>query len=139
MLNETKNKNVLVLGIVLSIVLGIVLLICIFNKFKKNVIKEGLDNMNSTSVMDKPKAIENNTQDLEDRLLISKYKTSYEDIIIELEKNIELNILKSIFDNSEYLSKDPTSKSNINLIDNINKLNLFLENLNKNILILDKH
>ena len=126
-----NNKN-----IILLVILGIVIL---YKLKDACLIKEGLDNNNSTSIIDKPKAIKDKSYNLEDKLLISKYKTSYEDIIIELEKNIELHIIKSIIDNSVSLSEDATSKSNINLIDNINKLNLFLENLNKNILLLDKH
>lgn len=77
------------------------------------------------------------TEQLKDTLLISKYKTDYEDIIIELEDYLNLSMLQAINILSS-TSKESLGKDDIELINNINSVNKFKNTLNGVMKFIDK-
>jgi len=83
--------------------------------------------------------VTSNTDKISDTLLISKYRTNYEDTIIGLEKAVGLGILSEVVNNADAISADPTSSSSLSAIKNINELKSFRESLNQSMIILDKN
>ena len=83
--------------------------------------------------------VTSNTDKISDTLLISKYRTNYEDTIIGLEKAVGLGILSEVVNNADAISSDPTSSSSLSAIKNINELKSFRESLNQSMIILDKN
>ena len=83
--------------------------------------------------------VTSNTDKISDTLLISKYRTNYEDTIIGLEKAVGLGILSEVVNNADTISADPTSSSSLSAIKNINELKSFRESLNQSMIILDKN
>lgn len=77
------------------------------------------------------------TEHLKDTLLIGKYKTDYEDIILELEDYLNLSMLQAINILSS-TSKDSLGKDDIELINNINSVNKFKNTLNGVMKFIDK-
>lgn len=98
-------------------------------------------NILSSSTTDKtkiPDAIESNTHTIEDSLLISKYRTAYEQTIINLESNVSFALLSAVLNNAESISADPTSSSSQSKITKINNLKTFRSTLNDAMKFLDK-
>jgi hypothetical protein len=83
-------------------------------------------------------AVKNNTNMVENKLLISKYRKSYEDIIIDLESNVNLSILYGLTTNAETISADPLSPASQTIITSINSLKAFKDTLNDSMQTLDK-
>lgn len=83
-------------------------------------------------------AIKTDANKQSDNLLISKYRTSYEDTIINLENMIGLSVLSETINNAEIISKNPISKESLIAISNINQLKQFKDTLNDAMQILDK-
>ena len=83
-------------------------------------------------------SVTSNTDKIGDTLLISKYRTNYEDTIIGLEKAVGLGLLSEVVNNAATISADPTSSSSLSAIRNINELKSFRESLNQSMIILDK-
>lgn len=95
----------------------------------------------TTSSIDKDKiasAVSSNSEKLNDTLLPSKYRTSYEDTIINLEKVVGLAMLSEVINNAETISKDPTTEVAQKSMTNINTMESFRASLNQAMLILDK-
>ena len=84
-------------------------------------------------------SVTSNTDKISDTLLISKYRTNYEDTIIGLEKAVGLGLLSEVVNNAATISADPTSSSSLSAIKNINELKSFRESLNQSMIILDKN
>lgn len=84
-------------------------------------------------------SVTSNTDKINDVLLISKYRTNYEDTIIGLEKAVGLGLLSEVVNNAAAISADPTSSSSLSAIRNINELKSFRESLNQSMIILDKN
>ena len=84
-------------------------------------------------------SVTSNTDKIGDTLLISKYRTNYEDTIIGLEKAVGLGLLSEVVNNAATISADPTSSSSLSAIRNINELKSFRESLNQSMIILDKN
>lgn len=96
----------------------------------------------TASTMDKPTiatSVSANTDKLNDTLLISKYRSNYEDTIIQLEKAISIAILSEVVNNAVTISSDPISSNSLKAIANINQLKNFRESLNQSMIILDKN
>ena len=117
-------------------VIGFILLYIILRtlKFQLNIV-EGLTSSttapSNTDVTNIPIAINNNSTMIEDTLLINKYQKSYEDMIIALDKSVDLNILQTILTNAETISTNPTSSDSIQTITTINNLKQFKDSLNE--------
>lgn len=125
--------------------IGLVLVYLILRtlKFQLNVI-EGLTSSNAspattpststpvdnTDVENAPLAINNNSTMVEDTLLVNKYKSKYEDIIIELDKNIDFSILQSILTNAQSISANPTSNDSMKTMTIVNTMKAFKDSLN---------
>ena len=84
-------------------------------------------------------SVTSNTDKIGDTLLISKYRTNYEDTSIGVEKAVGLGLLSEVVNNAATISADPTSSSSLSAIRNINELKSFRESLNQSMIILDKN
>lgn len=82
-------------------------------------------------------AVKSNTHTIEDKLLISKYRSSYEQTIIELEDNVSYALLSAVINNAEMISNNPTSSNSQTMINSINNLKTFRQTLNDAMKILD--
>jgi hypothetical protein len=123
----------------------LLLLICIRSlRFQANII-EGLTSKNDSSsdestTTDKDNisdAVKSNTATIADPLLVTKYRSSYEDSIIALEANISAALLSEMMNNADTVSKDPTSTDAQKSIIIMNNLSTFRETLNRAMNILD--
>lgn len=102
---------------------------------------EGLTNNDSSIITDRdkiPDVIKNNNDKLSDSLLINKYRTTYEDTIIDLDKTVSLGIIKMLINSAETISKDPNSSDAIKIIQSVNEMKKFRDSLNTAMTILDK-
>jgi hypothetical protein len=116
------------------IILGAVAgLIGVMFMLSKTNIKEGFTDKNNVSDV-----VKNDGNKLSDTILVSKYRTAYEDTIINLENVIGLSMLNETINNAELISKNPVSNESMNAIANINNLKQFKETLNEVMVILDK-
>lgn len=84
-----------------------------------------------------PDAIKSNSTNILDGLLIDKYRSSYDDTIIDLEENINATILAGVLKNAEKISDDPSSDNSQKLIAYINNLKTFKDTLNDAMKYLD--
>jgi len=83
-------------------------------------------------------AVKANGDKIEDALLLDKYKSNYEDIIINLEAVITDTMLSSLKPLAEQISKDPTSATNLTAMSSLNSLNTFRSTLDDMMTALDK-
>jgi hypothetical protein len=84
-----------------------------------------------------PDAIKSNSTNILDGLLVDKYRSSYDNTIIELEENINATILAGILKNAEKISYDPSSDESQKFITAINNLKNFKDTLNDTMKYLD--
>ena len=124
----------------------ILLYICIRSlRFQANIIESLTSNSDSSSSSDSsttdkdkiPDTIKSNTAPIADPLLITKYRSSYEDAIIAMEANISAALLSEMTNNADTVTKDPTSTEAQKSIVIMNNLATFRETLNKAMNILD--
>jgi len=121
------------LGVAIIVVVAIIL-----KAFSYQVkIIEGMTS-SSTDKANISVAVTNNTDQISDTLLVSKYRANYEDTIVQLEKTIGLTMVSEVVNNAEVISKDATSVESIKAIANINALSKFRDTLNQSMIILDK-
>lgn len=126
----------------ITIIILFVLFICKF--FNSNKIVEGLTNQKNPLKIDKDlftnldKHLKETNDRLADSLLIKKYKTQYEDIIIELDNNTDLNIVKltSMYGNALVSGND---KDAAIFLQQINELQNFKNSLKNTMKQIDKH
>jgi hypothetical protein len=124
--------------------LGIVVLFVVYIIIKSLTFQarlfEGMTSKDEDAKTDKDKkaaAIKSNTTTLIDGLLIEKYRSTYDDTIIELEENISATILSGILTNAETISADPTSDKSQKFITATNNLKAFKDTLNDAMKYLD--
>jgi hypothetical protein len=98
---------------------------------------EGMTN-SSTDKDTISSAVSSNTDKLSDTLLASKYRSNYEDTIINLEKAVSVGILSEVINNAETISSDPASSKARTAMSSINTMQTFRETLNQSMIILDK-
>ena len=98
---------------------------------------EGMTN-SSTDKDTISSAVSSNTDKLSDTLLVSKYRSNYEDTIINLEKAVGIGILSEVINNAETISSDPASSKALTAMSSINTMQTFRETLNQSMIILDK-
>jgi len=99
-----------------------------------------VEGMTSSST-DKDKiasAVSSNSDKISDTLLPSKYRSSYEDTIINLEKAVGLALVSEVVNNAETISADPTTDAAQKAMANINTMETFRASLNQAMVILDK-
>jgi hypothetical protein len=129
-----------------SVLVLILLYVCIRSlRFQANII-EGLTSKNDSSsdssgtTTDKDNiadAVKSNTATIADPLLVTKYRSSYEDSIIAMEANVSAALLSEMMNNSDTVSKDPTSIDAQKSIVIMNNLSTYRETLNRAMNILD--
>lgn len=120
-------NNVYIIVGVVACLIGVMFLL------SKSNIKEGFTDKNNISDV-----VKNDGNKLSDTILVSKYRTAYEDTIINLENIVGLSMLNETINNAELISKNPVSKESMDAIVNINNLKQFKETLNDVMVILDK-
>lgn len=98
---------------------------------------EGMTN-SSTDKDTISSSVSSNTDKLSDTLLASKYRSNYEDTIINLEKAVSVGILSEVINNAETISSDPASSKALTAMSSINTMQTFRETLNQSMMILDK-
>jgi hypothetical protein len=98
---------------------------------------EGMTN-SSTDKDTISSAVSSNTDKLSDTLLASKYRSNYEDTIINLEKAVSVGILSEVINNAQTISSDPASSKALTAMSSINTMLTFRETLNQSMIILDK-
>jgi hypothetical protein len=121
----------------LAVVLIFVISIAVKAFSYQTKILEGM----TISSIDKDKvssSVTSNNDKIADTLLVSKYRSEYEDTIINLEKGVSTALLSEVIHNADNISSDPTSKKSVTAIENINNLKNFRETLNQAMIILDK-
>ena len=129
-----------------SVLVLILLYVCIRSlRFQANII-EGLTSKNDSSsdssgtTTDKDNiadAVKSNTATIADPLLVTKYRSSYEDSIIAMEANVSASLLSEMMNNADTVSKDPTSIDAQKSIVIMNNLSTYRETLNRAMNILD--
>ena len=101
---------------------------------------EGLTNNGETgiggSAATYATAISQQMTSLQDSLLIKKYKTDYENVILNLDEYIGLAMLQTTL---LINSKDITTPENIALLTNLNTLNAAKQSLNNVMTVVDQH
>jgi len=131
-------------------ILGIVFVILFLLYLGSNALKlhlnlqrsifEGLTNSSDTGIGGSASAYSSSVSQqmiaLQDSLLIKKYKTDYENVILNLDEYIGLAMLQtSLLINP----KDMTSPENIALLTNLNTLNAAKQSLNNVMTVVDQH
>ena len=98
---------------------------------------EGLTNNKDKSslVGDLVKSTKRDNEHTKDALLINKYKTDYEDLILEMEENVNLKVFELI---TQVKSNDYNKKT-MDTIKKINKLEQFKLTLDQTMKFLDKY
>jgi|TARA_R110001599_G_scaffold13836_1_gene61498 hypothetical protein len=98
---------------------------------------EGLTNKKDKSslVGDLVKSTKRDNEHTKDALLINKYKTDYEDLILEMEENVNLKVFELI---TQVKSNDYNKKT-MDTIKKINKLEQFKLTLDQTMKFLDKY
>jgi hypothetical protein len=84
-------------------------------------------------------AVAANTAAIDDPLLVSKYRTNYTDIIVDLDTNASAYILSSVVNNAERISKDMGSPEAQEILRSINTAVDFRKSLLDAVTILQKH
>jgi hypothetical protein len=108
-------------------------------KHQKRVV-EGMATGTATTT-DKDKisvAVKSSGDKIADSVLVSKYRRSYEDTIIELEHVTNLAMIKAVSDNAEAIANDPSSAAAQRAMESINTMDAFRKSLNTTMLALDK-
>lgn len=83
-------------------------------------------------------AVKNENNKLEDMMHIDKYRSSYEDIITELEQNCSEWILMGVGLNAAKIAVNPFTEENQKIINYLNGLAEFRKTLNTAMIVLDK-
>lgn len=124
--------------VMLYVFLGIASILLLFSLnfwSKGNTIETFTGNTDKNSISD---IVKNDANKLSDKILVSKYRTAYEDTIINLDNVVGLAMLDETINNAETISNNPISKEATEAMNNINNLKQFKETLNEVMIILDK-
>lgn len=120
------------------------------SEVQHNVI-EGLTNKNKTPSIDDimtkddTSLLKKTTEKLSDTLLIPKYRSDYEDMIIDLDHSIDYNILQGLLTLSSEIGRDGSidiknSKSKVaTMVPLLNELYTLKKNLNSSMEFVDGH
>ena len=134
---EINNVFYQYLGLVIFVLFIIYIILKSINYQAKII--EGLVNPSNTDKDKLPDIIKSYTNNTDDALLITKYRKTYENIIINLEDNIGKNVVQLINENAETIAKNPMEQSSQQIIIKINNLVAFQNSLNESMKIVDKH
>ena len=130
-LNPTSKKSsIAIMTIIVPVAFSICAIIYLFGR-KANILENFADRENI------PERIKGYQNEVKDRMLVSKYRKSYEDTIIELDDAISIAILSEVCENADKIAKNPTEASA--MIKKINDLNIFKDTLNDAMKTLDKN
>ncbi len=127
-----------------KIIGGAIILLLLVGIFSRASVyqKQVVEAMTSSPESDKTKlgsTVSSNADKISDALLISKYRSNYEDAVIGLEKAVSLALVSEVVNNSETISADPISDDAMKAINNINALKSFRDSLNTSMVVLDKN
>lgn len=128
-----KRSKIILKGIGIGILIVLVVFITMLNyNTKKESFKAG-ENRN-----DIPKKIKNIRNELDDKLMVSKYRKSYENSLIELDDVITTSILSEVCENAESISNKPLGSKSLDKIRNLNDLKLFKDSIDIAMKTLDR-
>ncbi len=99
-----------------------------------NTEKEGFTDASTISG-----TIKSFTSKMDDPLLVSKYRKTYEKVLIDFEDNIKAYILSSVLNNAESIAADPGKAENQQLMTAMNNAHTFRATLNATMAILNAH
>ena len=83
--------------------------------------------------------VKSSTSKIDDPLLVSKYRKTYEKILVDFEDNIKAYLLSSVVNNAESIAADPGKPENQVLMTAMNNANTFRATLNATMSILNAH
>ena len=125
--------------LVLSFAFLIIYLVTRTFSFKKGI-TEGLENATSPSngeagnAANYAAALKAKTVQLQDTLLISKYRSDYENVIINMDDYINMSMLKIMLD----MDNSADIKNNVTTLNMLNTLSNAKKSLNETMVFLDK-
>ena len=126
----SKKSSITIMTIIVLVAFSICAIVYLFGR-KANILENFADRENI------PERIKGYQNEVKDRMLVSKYRKSYEDTIIELDDAISIAILSEVCENADKIAKNPTEASA--MIKKINDLNIFKDTLNDAMKTLDKN
>lgn len=137
------NKDLLKIGMILLV--GIIVVYVVINPFNsKKGLQEGLENAKpqdqsgtngeAGGAANYADGIKSKTVQLQDSLLISKYRADYENVIINMDDYLSISMLKVV------LNMDPAAdvKTNAESLALINTLSTAKKSLNETMTFVDK-
>ena len=121
----------------LTVVIVFVVCVSIKSLHLNTQVIEGVTNKKDkqTLVGDLIKNTKRDNEHTEDALLINKYKTDYEDLILEMEENVNLKVLELI----TRVKSNDYNKKTMDTIKKINDLEQFKLTLDQTMKFLDKY
>jgi len=118
----------------LALILLCVMVLFAINKsfgVQRNIV-EGLTNKEGTNTYTQPEKVVDhvraNNEEMENQILVDKYRTNYEDLLIQHNHNINLQILKNYIDHAKDLSIG--NENGREVLNHIQQLNAQKEILN---------
>ena len=145
---ENKNKKIYYTYIInmsdklykyvgLTVIIIFVICVSVKSLDLNTQVIEGLTNKKDKSslVGDLVKSTKRDNEHTKDALLINKYKTDYEDLILEMEESVSLKVLELI---TKIKSKD-YNKETMDTIKKINDLEQFKTTLDQTMKFVDKY
>jgi len=103
--------------------------------------KRLIEGMATSSETDKDKvsaAVKSSSEKIADSILISKYRSAYEDTIVDLEQAVSLGLIRAVTANAETIANDPSSAEALKAMTDINAMQQFRSTLNETMIALDK-
>jgi hypothetical protein len=103
--------------------------------------KRLIEGMATSSETDKEKvsaAVKSSSEKIADSILISKYRSAYEDTIVDLEQAVSLGLIRAVTANAETIANDPSSAEALKAMTDINAMQQFRSTLNETMIALDK-
>ena len=103
--------------------------------------KRLIEGMATSSDTDKDKvsaAVKSSSEKIADSILISKYRSAYEDTIVDLEQAVSLGLIRAVTANAETIANDPSSAEALKAMTDINAMQQFRSTLNETMIALDK-
>jgi hypothetical protein len=103
--------------------------------------KRLIEGMATSSETDKEKvsaAVKSSSEKIADSILISKYRSAYEDTIVDLEQAVSLGLIRAVTANAETIANDPSSAEALKAMTDINAMQQFRSTLNETMVALDK-
>ena len=133
------NEDLIKILGVLCLAFFIIYLVMQTFGFKKGI-KEGLENATAPengeagNAANYAAALKAKTVQLQDSLLVSKYRADYENVIINMDDYLSMSMLKLVLD----MDNSTDVKNNVTILNTLNTLSAAKKSLNETMVFLDK-